>query len=100
MKILIATPAFGAVVDTVYHHSVLAMIQHFHRVDPSITFVTQIISISMISTARNIYASMVLADPVHYAPALYRRGHGLPTQLDRADAALRQTLDRRDLPAP
>jgi hypothetical protein len=63
VKVLIATPAYGGVVDVAYCNSVLAMVQHFHASRPEISFRLHTISISMIWEARNIFASIVLADP-------------------------------------
>ena len=62
MKILIATPAYGGVVHTVYHEAVLATVLYFQQNFPGISFETRSLSLSVISMARNIFASIVLND--------------------------------------
>jgi hypothetical protein len=93
MKILIATPAYGGLVDVAYHSSVLATVQQFHAHHREIAFQLQTISISMIWQARNIFASMVLADPsiTHLLFIDADMGFKPP---DRADDRVRQAADR------
>lgn len=62
MKILLATPAYGGLVHTGYHESVLSTVSYFQREFPGFEFVSSILSLSLISTARNVLASQVLAD--------------------------------------
>lgn len=63
MKVLIATPAYGGVVHTTYHESVLRTVGFFAQEFPGISFESKIISISMLTVARNVLASRVLNDP-------------------------------------
>jgi hypothetical protein len=63
VKILIATPAYGGVVHTAYHEAVLATVLYFQQNFPGIAFETRTLSLSVISMARNVFASMVLDDP-------------------------------------
>jgi hypothetical protein len=63
VKVLIATPAYGAVVTAAYHESVLKTVSYFQREFPGIEFENMLLSLSMITTARNIFASVVLNDP-------------------------------------
>ena len=63
MKILIATPAYGGVVHTAYHEAVLGTVLYFQQNFPGIAFETRTLSLSVISMARNVFASMVLNDP-------------------------------------
>lgn len=63
MKILIATPAYGSVVYSVYHDAVLKTVAFFNANFPGIEFESHIMSISMVTTARNLFASRVLNDP-------------------------------------
>lgn len=62
MKILIATPAYGGVVHAAYHEAVLATVLYFKDNFPGIAFEARTLSLSVISTARNVFASMVLND--------------------------------------
>jgi hypothetical protein len=62
VKILIATPAYGGVVHTAYHEAVLATVLYFQSNFPGIAFESRMLSLSVISTARNIFASIVLND--------------------------------------
>lgn len=62
MKILIATPAYGGVVTSAYHDSVLKTVSFFTRDFPGIEIESRVVSLSMITTARNLFASQVLAD--------------------------------------
>lgn len=63
MKILIATPAYGGTVCVAYHDSVLKTVSYFKDEFPGIAFESSILSLSMITVARNILASQVLNDP-------------------------------------
>lgn len=63
MKVLIATPAYGAVVTATYHESVLNTVRYFQEEFPGIQFESMLLSLSMITTARNLFASAVLNDP-------------------------------------
>jgi hypothetical protein len=63
MKILIATPAYGGVVHAAYHEAVLATVLYFQQNFPAIAFEARTLSLSVISTSRNVFASMVLNDP-------------------------------------
>ena len=62
MKILIATPAYGSVVYSAYHDSVLRTVSFFAANFPGIAFESRILSLSMVTTARNLLASLVLND--------------------------------------
>jgi hypothetical protein len=62
MKILIATPAYGGVVHTAYHEAVLSTVLYFQQNFPGIAFENRTLSLSLISTARNVFASIVLND--------------------------------------
>jgi hypothetical protein len=62
VKILIATPAYGGVVHTAYHEAVLSTVLSFQQNFPGISFETRTLSLSVISMARNVLASMVLND--------------------------------------
>lgn len=62
MKVLIATPAYGGSVFVAYHDSVLRTLAYFQREFPGIAFESSILSLSMVTVARNILASQVLAD--------------------------------------
>jgi hypothetical protein len=62
VKILIATPAYGAVVTSAYHESVLTTVSFFKQDFPGIEIESRLVSLSMITTARNLFASQVLAD--------------------------------------
>jgi hypothetical protein len=63
MKVLIATPAYGGVVHTTYHHSIFKTLDFFAQEFPGIRFETKIMSISLLAAARNVLASTVLNDP-------------------------------------
>jgi hypothetical protein len=63
VKVLIATPAYGAVVTAAYHESVLNTVRYFQEEFPGIRFESMLLSLSMITTSRNLYASTVLNDP-------------------------------------
>lgn len=63
MKVLIATPAYGGMVHTTYHESVLRTVSFFAEEFPGIRFESKIISISLLAAARNVFASMILNDP-------------------------------------
>jgi hypothetical protein len=63
LKILIATPAYGDMVYTGYHESVAGLVSAFARAAPGIVFEQKVINVPVLATARNILASMVIADP-------------------------------------
>jgi len=63
VKVLIATPAYGGVVHTAYHEAVLETVLYFQQNFPGIVFESRTLSLSVIAMARNVFASMVLADP-------------------------------------
>lgn len=63
MKVLIATPAYGGSVHTTYHESILRTLDFFREEFPGIRFESKIISISMLTVARNVFASFILNDP-------------------------------------
>lgn len=62
MKILVATPAFGAQVYTGYLESIIKLIYHFERNHPGIELVFRNVTASLITVSRNLYASMILND--------------------------------------
>jgi hypothetical protein len=62
LKILLATPAYGSVVTTAYHDSVVKLLSYFQAEFPGILFETSTLSLSLISLARNLFASQMLAD--------------------------------------
>ncbi len=62
MKVLIATPAYGGVVHAAYHEAVLATVLYFQQNFPGFSFESRTLSLSVISTARNVFASMALND--------------------------------------
>ncbi|TBW33505.1 hypothetical protein EYW49_20225 [Siculibacillus lacustris] len=62
MKVLIATPAYGGKVFRGFHESVTQTVLAFGRQFPFVAFEHRLIDVPVLATARNILASLVLAD--------------------------------------
>ena len=62
MKILIATPAYGVQVTTTYCDTLIWLLDHFREKHPAIRFHHKFLSLSVLSFARNVYASLVMQD--------------------------------------
>lgn len=62
MKILIATPAYGAQVTTTYCESLIRMLSHFRNKHPHIHFEHKFLSLSLLPFMRNVFANMVMQD--------------------------------------
>ena len=62
MKILIATPAYRDQVLRGYHETIAQMVSIFAERFPFVTFEQRLIDVPLLTTARNILASIVLAD--------------------------------------
>jgi hypothetical protein len=63
LKVLVATPAYGGRVFRGFHESITQMIIAFGREFPFVEFQSRVIDVPVLSTARNILASIVLDDP-------------------------------------
>ncbi|NLH83287.1 MAG: hypothetical protein GX458_20975, partial [Phyllobacteriaceae bacterium] len=62
MKVIIATPVYGETISTGCHVSVLDAIRFFAREFPHIGFTTHVLSTSFFPMARNVLASLFLAE--------------------------------------
>jgi hypothetical protein len=62
MKILIATPAYGAQVTTTYCEALIGMLSHFREKHPHIRFEYKFLSLSLLPLMRNVFANMVMQD--------------------------------------
>ncbi|MCE1236212.1 MAG: hypothetical protein LWW93_07615 [Hyphomicrobiales bacterium] len=62
MKVIIATPVYGETISTGTHVSVLDAIRFFAREFPHIGFTTHVLSTSFFPMARNVLASLFLAE--------------------------------------
>lgn len=62
MKILLATPAYGAHVTTAYCESVIEMLSHFRKAHPHVRFEHKLLSLSLLPFMRNLFANIVMQD--------------------------------------
>jgi hypothetical protein len=62
MKIMIATPAQGGEVTTVYCDALIRLLGHFREKHPHIRFQHKFLSLSILPFMRNLYASLVMQD--------------------------------------
>jgi hypothetical protein len=62
MKILVATPAYGAQVTTTYCESLIGMLSHFRTKHPHIRFEQKFLSLSLLPIVRNVFANLVMQD--------------------------------------
>jgi hypothetical protein len=62
MKILIATPAYGAQVTTTYCDALIGLLDHFRKAHPHVVFEHKFLSHSVLPFMRNLFANMVMQD--------------------------------------